>query len=131
MVSSIQKGKHGERLVAQWLRSLGFDARRTQQYTGMGVGDVIIEDRPWIHIEVKYGYPTWDLHASSSLLKHAIAQAIHDCPEDSTPVVIWRARRQSAWKMSWPFAPPHWATVSDESAVIHILNSIHETPQES
>lgn len=50
MTNSREKGKRGEREFAAFLRSIGFDARRTQQYAGdAGTADVdsSIEGMHW------------------------------------------------------------------------------------
>lgn len=51
--SSRDKGKRGERYVAQFLRDYGYDARRGQQFAGIN-GDADVVGLPGIHIEVKF-----------------------------------------------------------------------------
>lgn len=54
MTNSNQKGKRGEREAARVLRDLGFNARRGRQYKGTPESpDVIIEELPGVHVEVK------------------------------------------------------------------------------
>jgi Holliday junction resolvase len=53
-VNSREKGKRGERQWRDELRAQGFAARRGQQFSGSPDSpDVISEDLPWIHFEVK------------------------------------------------------------------------------
>jgi Holliday junction resolvase len=53
-VNSREKGKRGERQWRDELRAEGYAARRGQQFSGSpGSPDVISEDLPWIHFEVK------------------------------------------------------------------------------
>ena len=51
-MNSRDKGARGERELANYLRSFGFDARRGQQYSGAN-GDADVEGLPGIHIECK------------------------------------------------------------------------------
>ena len=48
-----QKGKAGEREFAKVLRELGFDARRSQQYSGEGGTADLVTSIPNLHVEVK------------------------------------------------------------------------------
>ena len=101
-VNSRQKGKRGEREAANFLRSIGFeDARRTQQYNGEGLGDVICEESlPRVHIEVKYGYRDIDL--GTQVLSDACRQAEADCPTDCVSwVVLWRPRNVICWRLTF------------------------------
>ncbi len=53
-MNSREKGKRGERQWRDELRAEGFAARRGQQFSGSPDSpDVISEDLPWIHFEVK------------------------------------------------------------------------------
>lgn len=47
------KGKVGEREVANILKEKGFVARRGQQFSGEGDSPDVVWDVPWAHIEVK------------------------------------------------------------------------------
>jgi Holliday junction resolvase len=54
LMNSREKGKRGERQWRDELRANGYDARRGQQFSGSPDSpDVISEDLPWIHFEVK------------------------------------------------------------------------------
>jgi len=58
VVNAKQKGKRGELEVVKKFGAYGFTARRGVQYAGRGKSgeeapDVIVEDAPWLHVEVK------------------------------------------------------------------------------
>jgi Holliday junction resolvase len=71
-MNSREKGKRGERQWRDELRAEGYTARRGQQFSGSPDSpDVISEDLPWIHFEVK---------AVERLnIEDAMDQARHDC----------------------------------------------------
>ena len=53
-INSRQKGARGERQWRDELRANGFQARRGQQFSGSPDSpDVISDDLPWLHFEVK------------------------------------------------------------------------------
>jgi hypothetical protein len=81
-MNSREKGKRGERQWRDVLRAEGFHARRGQQFAGGTESpDVICDDLPWIHFEVK---------AVERLnIEEAMAQARRDaCTK--TPMVAHR-----------------------------------------
>ncbi len=79
MTNSREKGKRFERLVAGLFRSIGYEARRGQQYCGSN-GDADVIGAPGIHIECK---------AVEKLnLYDAMSQAKADAREGELPVVI-------------------------------------------
>ena len=53
MTNNREKGKRGEREFAEFLRSLGFEARRTQQYSGTAGTADVDSSAEGIHWEVK------------------------------------------------------------------------------
>lgn len=78
---SRRKGASGERELARILRSEGFDdARRGQQYSGIGQADVI--GLAGVHIEVK--------RTEALRLYDALDQSIRDANDGELPVVIHR-----------------------------------------
>jgi Holliday junction resolvase len=82
-MNSRQKGARGEREWSAKLREHGFRARRGVQYAGgPDSPDVLCEDLPGIHFEVKR---TERLH-----LYDALAQAVREAG-DKLPVVAHRA----------------------------------------
>ncbi len=80
-MNSNAKGKRGEREFAAFLRELGVEARRGQQYDGTEGRDVIA-DLPGYHFEVKRN--------EALRLREAVAQAATDAREDEVPVVVHR-----------------------------------------
>ena len=100
MTNSNEKGKRGERLLAKYLRDLGFDARRTQQYNGEGLSDVVIEDSG-AHIEVKFGYPITRFDVCTQLFR----DAVHQCESDSDGAqwfLFWKPHRYRDWRLTYP-----------------------------
>ena len=85
---SKDKGKVGEREVAEMLRICGFaGARRGQQFAGGGDSPDVV-GLPGFHIEVKRS-ETFSPYA-------ALDQAISDCQPGLTPVVFHR-RNNKEW----------------------------------
>lgn len=96
---SRNKGKVGERLARDLLRSLGFgDARRGQQYSGTEGRDVVcLETLPALHFEVKYGYGK--VTVGSELLNSWWKQARCDAfANDREPIVLWKPDRARQWR---------------------------------
>ena len=71
-MNSREKGKRGERQWRDELRANGYCARRGQQFAGSAESpDVVCDELPWIHFEVK---------AVERLnVQDAMDQARHDC----------------------------------------------------
>ena len=80
IVNSREKGKIGERLWRDQLKAAGFtNSRRGQQFSGSEDSpDVICDDLPHLHFEVKY--------TQRPNIEAALIQARGDCG-DKTPVV--------------------------------------------
>lgn len=83
---SRSKGKRGEREFVHFLKDHGVKAQRTQQFSGRtGTGDVISEDMPQVHWEVKRQnnshYPEW------------FRQADSDKKDGHIPIVVHRVDR--------------------------------------
>ena len=83
-MNSRQKGARGEREAAALLRSLGFEARRGQQYNGVE-GQDVVHSIPGVHIEVKRT-ETLSVYA-------AVAQAVTDAA-GNLPVVLHKRNRK-------------------------------------
>lgn len=83
-MNSKQKGKRGELECAKILRDLGFkDVRRSVQYNGQAEeGQPDLVGIPGVHIEVKRN--------ERLNVNEAMDQAMRDCKEGDTPVVIHR-----------------------------------------
>ena len=96
-VNSREKGKRGERLWRDELIKHGYErSRRGQQFSGNEDSpDVICEDLPHLHFEVKY---TQRLE-----LEKAIAQAINDCGNKLPIVASYRTGGSlKQWVVSMP-----------------------------
>ena len=87
MTNSRDKGKRGEREVADFLKAHGYDARRGQQFCGAN-GDADVVGLPGFHIEVKRT-ERLDLYG-------ALEQSRADARDGETPVVFHR-RNRKAW----------------------------------
>lgn len=80
-MNSNQKGKRGEREWAAFCRDYGFvNARRGQQYSGIGGEDVV--GIPGLHQEVK--------RTERLNVDEALAQAIRDADGGTIPIVAHR-----------------------------------------
>lgn len=83
MPKSREKGKRGELELSKELKKLGINARRGQQYCGIGGADVV--GLPGVHIECK--------RTEKLQLWKAMQQAHADANGD-VPTVMHRASRQ-------------------------------------
>ena len=93
---SKRKGKRGEREVAALYREAGFDARRGQQHRGgPGSPDVIVEDLPLLHVEVK--------RTERFNLYDAIEQAKRDAGDHQFPVVHHRRGQKKPGERAFPW----------------------------
>lgn len=94
-INSKNKGKKGELEVANYLKKKGLNARRTQQYSGTeGTSDIVCEEWPDIHIEVKRN--------ETLNIEKAMQQSINDSKENEIPIVIHRKNREK-WKVTMTF----------------------------
>lgn len=122
MANSCNKGKVGERELANYLRSLGFtDARRTQQHNGAeGKSDVVCEDSlPGLHIECKFGYPIGRFDLGTKLHEDACEQARTD--SDGSPwCVLWRPKGLRQWRMTF-YDGDALATIANDEAIYRRL----------
>lgn len=91
-INSRRKGAVGEREFCQFLKELGFEARRSQQYCGDSNGesaDIICEALSKIHFEVK--------RKEAFSLYEGFEQAVRDAgTSGKTPVVAHR-RNNKPW----------------------------------
>lgn len=78
MTNSREKGKRYERHVASLFKAEGYDARRGQQYSGIGGDDVV--GVPHIHVECK--------HQERMQLYDWMSQSKRDAKENEIPIVI-------------------------------------------
>lgn len=84
---SRDKGKRGERELANKLREYGYNCRRGVQYCGIN-GDADVIGLPGIHIECK--------RVERLNFYEAMIQAAHDARADELPTVMSR-RDNSPW----------------------------------
>lgn len=126
MVNSKQKGSRGEREAAEYLRGLGFaSARRTQQYNGDGKSDVVADELPHVHIEVKYGYAS-GFDIGSAKWQDACDQAYRDSGEHPNWCVLWRKKGDNIWKLSlFSFALNCIVTVAGDAAITNCLRRLN------
>lgn len=83
-INSIQKGKAGERELANKLKEYGYDTRRGQQYNGIEGDDVV--GLPGIHIECK--------RVERLNIDNAMEQSKRDA-KGNIPVVMHRKNRKN------------------------------------
>ena len=95
-MNSREKGKRGERDFRDFCRDMGFTARRGQQFAGGADSpDVIVEELPFVHLEVKFSEQAV---IGSAYLEKAWEQATRDADGKKTPIVAFRRKRQ-AWML--------------------------------
>lgn len=90
---SKEKGKRGEREVAELLRENGWNARRGQQFTGGEDSPDVVHCIPGVHIEVK--------RSETLQLYSALKQAKDDAKDGDMPTV-WHRRNGQDWVVILP-----------------------------
>lgn len=119
MINSRAKGKRIELQACDFLRSLGFTCRRGQQFAGgTDSPDVIVDELPDVHIEVK-GDKSIRLGGAPWLA--ALRQAVMDAG-DKQPVVLWWAGRGQCGSIGfrlsvWPTGATHVGPVAIRQAL--------------
>lgn len=92
MTNSRAKGVKGELEVSALLRSYQFEARRGQQFSGLGNSPDVVHSIEGYHIEVKY-MATYKLHAvSGKEVSDWTQQAFRDA-KGKIPVIFHRGAR--------------------------------------
>lgn len=91
--SQKEKGKRGEREVANILKAHGYDARRGQQFCGL-TGEADVVGMPGYHLEVKF--------QETTKLGEWFAQSERDARKGEVPVVVHRKSR-SPWMVTMRF----------------------------
>ena len=91
--SQKEKGKRGEREVANILKAHGYDARRGQQFCGF-TGEADVVGLPGYHLEVKF--------QETTKLADWFAQSERDARKGEVPVVVHRKSR-SPWMITMRF----------------------------
>ncbi len=87
-VNSRAKGARGERELAAFLQSHGYEARRGQQNSGGSDSPDVKHDIPGVHIECK--------RTETLSVYVAMAQAAKDAGRTLTPTV-WHKRNNKEW----------------------------------
>lgn len=90
-----QKGKRGERQACKLLRDFGYEARRSQQYSGVRTDETsadILTDIPGIRWEIKYGYDS--THIYSKQMKEWVDTAREETPDDKNWAILRRKTRK-------------------------------------
>lgn len=88
-INSKRKGARGERELARKLKDLGYDCRRSQQYSGLGDSSADVIGLPGVHIEVK--------RTERLSLYDAIAQAKRDAAGSGNLPVVFHRRNNCEW----------------------------------
>lgn len=114
MTNSREKGKRGEREAANYLTAIGLPARRTQQYNGDGLSDVVVDGLA-VSIEVKYGYPRGEFDLGTKLWEAATEQAHEDA--DGPWVVLWRPRSCRTWRITYQECDGYLSTRAGDAAI--------------
>lgn len=91
MVNGNKKGKRGELEFAALLREFGYEARRSQQYAGLGGDEDLAHDVPGLHIEVK--------RREALSLPQSLKQATRDAKAGTIPVIAHRPNR-AGWMIT-------------------------------
>lgn len=84
-MNSRQKGARGERELANYLKSKGYDSRRGVQYCGTN-GDADVIGLPFIHVEAK--------RTERLNLSGAVKQSVNDAKDNELPTVMHRKNRE-------------------------------------
>mgnify|MGYP002798740963 FL=1 len=100
-INSRNKGKKGERELANILKDYGYDCRRGQQYNGLDGEDVVGLD--YIHIEVK--------RVQALNLDEAMEQAKKDSKDNQMPAVFHR-KNNKKWKVTMEL--DNWIQIYNE-----------------
>ena len=83
---SREKGKRGEREVAELLRKHGLAARRGQQFRGGADSPDVVVEGSLLHVEVK--------RTETLALWPAMTQAAEEAPPGAVPVVVHRPSKR-------------------------------------
>ena len=99
-INSRAKGARGEREFAAFMRSLGFQARRGQQFTGSADSPDVVHSIPGVHLEIK--------RVEALHLWPSIDQAKRDAG-DKVPIVMHRKNKRE------------WVAILDAATLLWIL----------
>ena len=93
-MNSKNKGKRGELEVAHILQDRGFNARRSQQYSGATEDAADVVGLPGYHLEVK--------RCENIRLMEWIRQAERDAKDGNVPLVVFRQSHEK-WRVVLDF----------------------------
>lgn len=120
-VNSRAKGARGEREAAKFLRGLGFEARRGQQFSGSKDSPDVVTNLAGVHIENKFGVQGMDL--GTQLLDNAVNQAKAECGGKRW-VVLWKPSR-CAWRLTYALPSGAVATVCGDEVIGATLRELN------
>lgn len=97
-INSREKGKRGERAWRDELRKMGFTSaiRGVQHQGGKDSPDVVCDELPGVHCEVKFGVKGMDI--GTGLLEKALDQAQADAAD--AYYVAWKPSRKP-WRITY------------------------------
>ncbi len=84
-MNSCEKGKRGERMLAEQFRKEGHDAHRGVQYHGGRDSPDVVVDIPNVHVECKF--------CEKAEIRKWMQQSIRDAG-DKIPAVMWKKSRE-------------------------------------
>lgn len=114
VTNSRAKGARGELLARNYLRWLGIDCHRSQQYCGRaGDSDVTLEVGS-CSVEVKFGYNDADL--AGKIVAGWISKAQHDAAGKPW-FILWKPSRK-AWRVIAPRMGVVGVFVGDDAEVV-------------
>lgn len=118
------KGKIGERRVANWFTERGFPARRTSQHMGSTESsDIIIEAFPNVYCEVKYGKA---FKLGAAILYDEFWKADDLSGHKEPALFVIPACSRSLWMMYWDNGEaPGTRWVHDE-AIIDVMKMLNK-----
>jgi Holliday junction resolvase len=88
--NSRTKGAVGERELSQVLCDMGYHARRSVQYCGKaGDADVVVDEMPSVHVEVK--------RVQRLNIDEAMAQAVSDAAKTMATPTVWHRKNNAEW----------------------------------
>lgn len=98
-INSKAKGCRVERAACKYLATLGFEARRSQQYKGTADSfDLECDGLPFLNVEVK-GREDYDL--GTKALADACVKAAEDAGPSKAWCVLWK-RNGTKWRLTLP-----------------------------
>lgn len=123
-INQRNKGAAGEREFANYLKALGREARRSQQYQGVrevGNSADILTDICGVRVEVKRGYNSEELW--TSLVQEWIETARDETPDDESWVIAWRKDRKK-WTMIFEVSTEAGPLVVQSCNVADVINHL-------